>query len=317
MPIDKSLLSSFQDMNSVSQNTKPRFCASDVASLLGRNQFKSKNETILKILTSMPKYSKIISNIKKKTGLKTEKEIIKEISPEIKSILKISIDTAVISKKDKDIEVTIKTFKKELVTKIIEETLNGFRKSDTREINEAIIRIKKGETIVKDECSSLSINNEIITAIEKTNEHKVLVSEIQKQRGIRLENIVEDNYEIKTGSIISERNSYTQFDCDDYKLIGYLDGMINDKVMETKNRKRYWVEPPEYDIIQLRCYMFMKGKLDGILFENFPDHESRNTNILWNDEEWDDIHDSLCEIASYINNISLIEVEELAYYIVH
>jgi hypothetical protein len=48
----------------------------------------------------MPKYSKIISNIKKITGLKTEKEIIREISPEIKSILKTSIDTAVISKKD-------------------------------------------------------------------------------------------------------------------------------------------------------------------------------------------------------------------------
>jgi len=61
----------------------------------------------------MPKYTKIISNIKKITGLKTEKEIIREISPEIKSILKTSSDTAVISKKDKDIEVTIKKFKKE------------------------------------------------------------------------------------------------------------------------------------------------------------------------------------------------------------
>jgi hypothetical protein len=264
----------------------------------------------------MPKYNKIISNIKKITGSKTEKEIIKEISPEIKSVLKTSIETAVISKTDKDIEITIKKFKKELVTKIIEETLNGFRKSDKPEINEALIRIKKGETLVKDECSLLSINNEIITAIEKTNEHKVLVSEIQKQRGIRLENIVEDNYEKKTGSSINERNSYTQFECDDYKLIGYVDGMIDDKVMETKNRKRYWVEPPEYDIIQLRCYMFMKGKLDGILFENFPGRESRSTNILWDDEEWDDIHDSLCEVASYINNITLKEVEELAYYIV-
>jgi hypothetical protein len=186
--------------------------------------------------------------------------------------------------------------------------LNGFRKSDTPEIKEAIIRIKNGETKTKDECSILSINNKIITAIEKTNEHQVLVSEIQKQRGIRLENIVEDNYEIKTGSIISQRNSYTHFECDDYKLIGYLDGMVDNKVMETKNRKRYWIEPPEYDIIQLRCYMFMKGKLDGILFENFPGHESRSTHVLWNDEEWDDIHDSLCDVASYINNISLIEV---------
>jgi hypothetical protein len=71
MPIDKSLLSSLEPM----PIAKPRFIASDVASLLDRNQFKSKNETILKILTSMPKYSQIISKIKKMTGSKTEKEI--------------------------------------------------------------------------------------------------------------------------------------------------------------------------------------------------------------------------------------------------
>lgn len=77
-------------------------------------------------------------------------------------------------------------------------------------------------------------------------------------------------------------------------LGGRPDCIKDDVVYEIKNRirpsavcKRY--PPPEYDVIQLRCYMFLMGKKDGILVEEFTDGLDRKTQYTWDDQCWDDI----------------------------
>jgi len=122
-----------------------------------------------------------------------------------------------------------------------------------------------------------------------------LTSEIQKQRGVRLEHRAEDNF----GGVES-RSEYVKFACTQYEITGYIDGMRDGKIVETKNRKRFWKEPPAYDFIQLRCYMMMKGRVDGILLENFPANEPRVTNVMWSDEEWDTIHRGLIGVCDEI-----------------
>jgi hypothetical protein len=102
------------------------------------------------------------------------------------------------------------------------------------------------------------------------------------------------------------------FECDSYRLIGYLDGIQGDKVVETKNRKRFWTTPPAYDFIQLRCYMFMKGKRDGLLLENFPGRGPRTTALPWDDEAWNLIHEGLCSVASTIANVTEEDAHSLA-----
>ena len=291
---------------------KPRFSASDVASLLGKNPYKTRNETLLKTLKMIPKFKDIIRQVKKTTGKKSEREIIKDASPEIKSVLKESIKSVIISTSETEIEKTIQSFKEKLLLTIVENTLLGTREANTIEMKEAILRINIGETTLKEESEQLTLNENVISNIENTKEVEVLVSQIQKERGIQLETVVEDNYSLKTEIPVLERNTFTNYECDQYKLIGFIDGMVENKVMETKNRKRFWKDPPLYDIIQLRCYMFMKGKLDGILYENFPQEESRETFIVWNQDEWNEIHEGLCNVVDIISNLSVEDVENMA-----
>ena len=292
---------------------KPRFSASDVASLIGKNPYKTRDETLLKTLQMIPKFKDIILRVKKDTGTKSEKEIIKDATPEIQLVLKESIKMAIISNSEKVIDQTIQSFKEKLLLTIVENTLLGERETKSMEIKDAIFRVNTGETTIKEECTTLLLDKKVIDSIEKTKEVEVLVSQIQKQRGIQLEKVVEDKYTIKTSNSVLERNTFTKYECNEYKLIGYIDGMVEDKVMETKNRKRFWKEPPLYDIIQLRCYMFMKGKVDGILYENFPEEEPRETFLLWDENEWDLIHDNLCDVVNFIHNLSLTDVEKITY----
>ena len=55
----------------------------------------------------------------------------------------------------------------------------------------------------------------------------------------------------------------------------------------------------------------MKGKLDGILYENFPEEEPRETLLLWDENEWNDIHEKLCTLVDEIHHLSIEEVKEL------
>jgi hypothetical protein len=111
---------------------------------------------------------------------------------------------------------------------------------------------------------------------------------------------------------VTNRNTNVKYESDTYILSGSIDGQQEGKVIEIKNRKHFWKEVPEYDIIQLKCYMKMKGNVDGVLYETFPNQESRETVLHWNDEEWDEIHKGLESVANFVSNISQNEVDSIA-----
>jgi len=147
--------------------------------------------------------------------------------------------------------------------------------------------------------------------IDASKEQAVLASEIQKRRGTKLEKVAEDAFVVETGKEITERNTFTQFECPEYRLIGYIDGFQDGKVVETKNRKRFWSIPPAYDFVQLRCYMRMKGRVPGVLLENFPAKAPRTTMVPWEEEMWESIHSGLCEVSADIARMSEADVVEL------
>lgn len=127
---------------------------------------------------------------------------------------------------------------------------------------------------------------------------EALTSEIQKQRGVKLEHSAEDAF-----GGVEHRSDFVKFSCPEYDMIGYIDGMKDGCVVETKNRKRFWREPPSYDFIQLLCYMKMQGNAGGILLENFPgDYKPRVTHVAWSDEKWQEVHQGLLKVCEEINN---------------
>jgi hypothetical protein len=288
---------------------KPRFSASEVASLLGLNPYKSKNETLLKVLSMLPKFKPIILEVKESLGARTDREVVAQASPSVLKAMYESVDVAVASTSDYQMEKAINTFKKTHIQQVIQETLEGKRSAISEDVKAAVQRISTGESTVEAE----TVRQEVVASIEKTQEHQVLASEIQKRRGIRLEDKAENNHAAATGKEVTDRNTFVEFESDSYRLIGYLDGMQDGKVVETKNRKRFWTTPPAYDFIQLRCYMFMKGEKDGVLLENFPGRPPRTTEVPWNDERWMDIHAGLCGVARTIQNITEEDVRSLAH----
>jgi hypothetical protein len=291
---------------------KPRFSASDVASLLGLNPYRSKNESLLKVLTAMPKFKSVILGIKDTMGAKTDNEVVAQASaPALKAMWE-SVDAACVATTDYQVEKAITTFKQTHIRQVVQETLEGKRVPTTPALEEAVARVLAGQMDVATETALLCANTEVTTKIEQTQEHQVLASEIQKRRGTRLEDKAEDNHAAATGKDVTERNSFVDFECESYRLIGYLDGIQDGKVVETKNRKRFWAVPPAYDFIQLRCYMFMKGKLDGVLLENFPGRGPRTTALPWNDDAWTMIHEGLSDVSRTIANITEEDVQSLA-----
>jgi hypothetical protein len=291
---------------------KPRFSASDVASLLGLNPYRSKNESLLKVISTMPKFKSAIQEVKDAMGARTEREVVAQASPSTLKAMYESVDAACVATSDSQMEKAITTFKQTHIRQVVQETLEGKRVPTTPALEEAVARIVAGQMDVATETALLCANPEVTTKIEQTQEHQVLASEIQKRRGTRLEDKAENNHAAATGKEVTDRNTFVDFECDSYRLIGYLDGMQSDKVVETKNRKRFWTTPPAYDFIQLRCYMFMKGKKDGVLLENFPGRGPRTTALPWDDDAWDLIHDGLTSVASTIANITAEDAQSLA-----
>jgi len=291
---------------------KPRFSASDVASLLGRNPYRSKNESLLKVVSMMPKFKGTVQGVKDGLGAKTDREIVAGASPAALKAMWASVDQSVGATSDAQVEKAINSFKQEHVRQVVQETLEGKRVPTCVALEEVVARVVAGQTTIEKELPTLCASPEVKTAIETTQEHQVLASEIQKRRGTKLEDKAENNYAAETGIEVTNRNSFVDFECDAYRLIGYLDGMQGEKVVETKNRKRFWTTPPAYDFVQLRCYMFMKGKKDGVLLENFPGRGPRTTEVPWDDEPWMEIHDGLCDVARTIENITEEDARTLA-----
>jgi len=292
---------------------KPRFSASEVAGILGRNPYKTKNEVLLKVLGQFPQFKPIIESVKSSLGGKTEREIVAEAPPEIQRVLAQSVAEATTVQTDAEFEGVVKRFKEQNAKVLLTNALNGsnvIRDLDIDSVKAARTRIQTGQTTVEREVAVLG--PVLAGVIDASKEQETLASEIQKRRGTKLEKVAEDAFVVESGKEITERNTFTQLECPEYRLIGYIDGFQDGKVVETKNRKRYWSVPPAYDFVQLRCYMRMKGKVDGVLLENFPAKAPRTTHILWEDAEWESIHAGLCAVSADIARMSDADVANVA-----
>jgi hypothetical protein len=118
-----------------------------------------------------------------------------------------------------------------------------------------------------------------------------------KERGTRIEEESTNKLEAASGLTIHSRNARCyiySIPSTNIVIAGRSDGLQgDDTVVETKTRRRFWKSPPEYDLIQLRCYMKLTNRQFGILNECFPDGTSRATKIEWSDTVWSEIENKL------------------------
>jgi len=112
---------------------------------------------------------------------------------------------------------------------------------------------------------------------------------VSKRRGLDNENHILNTYETEREVKVTERNTKTiTKDYGLFKITGRTDGYVEseNRIVDSKDRTRYWPEVPLYDEVQLRCYMNMTGASESELIERFPDGRTRHTKFMNDPEKW-------------------------------
>ena len=136
---------------------------------------------------------------------------------------------------------------------------------------------------------------------------------VSKQRGINNEAKILDNYEVAQDVKVTERNTRSlKMDFGKFVLTGRTDGWVasENRVVDSKDRTRWFPEVPVYDEIQLRVYMKMLGCPESELIERFPDGRTRVTKFLNDPAKWDTIEKAISAAVDTMN-AALVDEETL------
>ena len=130
--------------------------------------------------------------------------------------------------------------------------------------------------------------------------------EVSKKRGLNNENKILNTYETDNNVQVVERNTKTlKMDFPTFKLVGRTDGWVaaHNRIVDSKDRTRFFPDVPIYDEIQLRTYMKMSGAVEAELIERFPHSPTRTTKFLNDPVQWAVIEDSLTAAVVKMNTI--------------
>jgi hypothetical protein len=135
---------------------------------------------------------------------------------------------------------------------------------------------------------------------------------VSKGRGIQNETAILDQYETRRDVKVTERNTKTiKKDFGTFKLVGRCDGYVaaESRIVDSKDRTRWWPQVPLYDEIQLRCYMVMYDAKESELIERFPDGRTRHTVYTNDPAKWASLHAAIETAVSKLNAIVADEEE--------
>jgi hypothetical protein len=140
---------------------------------------------------------------------------------------------------------------------------------------------------------------------------QALVSEIrgsvQKQRGLNNENHILDQYEVAQDVRVVERNTKNmRKNFGRFTILGRTDGWVEaeNRIVDSKERTRFWTEVPMYDEVQLRVYMEMMGAREAELIERFPGGKMRVTKFINDAQKWNAIQQGIENAVDKMNRIA-------------
>lgn len=160
-----------------------------------------------------------------------------------------------------------------------------------------------------EKCDNRAASLHLVSDVKKLE--KLAEEAVQKKRGRDEEDEVLNDAELRMDTKIQQRNTEIgSLLFDNYRICGKVDGIMDDCIVEVKTRKRWFGQPPEYDIIQLRVYLKMFNKLRGLLIEENRDlQKRRETKIDNTKEDWDVIGNALNEVALKLLNANEDDVK--------
>ena len=158
----------------------------------------------------------------------------------------------------------------------------------------------------------LGLRNDALPAEVRDRIAAEVRGKVSKGRGIQNETAILDQYETHREVKVTERNTKTiKKDFGTFKLVGRCDGYVaaENRIVDSKERTRWWPQVPLYDEIQLRCYMNMYDAKESELVERFPDGRTRHTKYTNDPEKWENLLSALQSAVAKLNAIVADEEE--------
>jgi hypothetical protein len=304
---------------------KPIIAATQVAPLIGKNPYQPFHEAALAVLSKDAVIRAVLDRLLSKGTKKKFTQLKMDAFADVNIQDSVRKTTAAVKEADRIVALRMDAVKANEDAKKAKE--DGLIQSLVEKL-EVVATVKKIEANLAAAGAPnleevLAAHSALVKKVVDTHHGELpadvrakLISEaggdIIKQRGLRDEDAILNAYASRNDVVVSERNTRSfRKEFPNFILVGRTDGWVEsqNRVIDAKNRKRWWANIPPYDIIQLRVYMNMSGATDSQLEEKFPDGRHRTTTYANDPAEWREIEDALTEVANRLIKISESESE--------
>lgn len=243
--------------------------ASELASLIGLNNFKSPSETLYRIWNKnfTSDFERVYKNLGDKANLLEDKKaVFKKIAKKYDKKLDIDLDKCIDSK---DIEGMMKKRQK------LMEECKDMDQSDKKKIEDSIINLTNTGFGTKNESRSIHIYTQM------TGTPVINISDFYKR-------------------ILLKSNGYNWY------VGGKIDGICSDKtIIEVKNRMhKLFYNLREYEKIQTYSYMFILESHKSQLVETYMKGQQPEVNIIdvkFEEIYWNYIYHRITQFVEYFN----------------
>ena len=266
--------------------------ASEVASLINKNPYKSQEESI----------EDVICRIKKQKNMRDINKFNVISKEELVKFLELFRTESLLDEKVyKDIKKTVKkTDKKEDISKISKELFEKVSKESIEHKN-----VEKSKDAQKKLESKM---DKIMNQKDMKNVKEYVGGFINKQRGIKNEDNIRKTYEKINKSKVTNNNDclYKKliFNINDisFYICGKIDGIENNELIEIKNRRNHlFTFIPEYEKIQTEIYLRLTNLKKGKLIQNYNETQS-SFDLAIDNKLWDMIISELKKVSYNIIN---------------
>jgi len=124
-----------------------------------------------------------------------------------------------------------------------------------------------------------------------------------KKRGVTKEPWCIANVKRMCNATVTDQQKKISLNCNDYKIVGAIDGICQGKVVEIKCRSCVLKETPCWELIQIKVYCYIL-QMPGVLYE-FQGNDVRKTEVSLEDATTSFENDIQPELTKVINELLL------------
>jgi hypothetical protein len=247
----------------------PEISASKVAGLIGLNSYARPHEVMYEVLKKDKLIKARISDLERALGYRPFADVLHEIL------------------KEQDVKECVR---------------NAIQRCRHESVENILPEVEQTAGLI------LSLRHaEFAEPLKEMLVHEIR-GQISKHRGITNEKAILDGYEVAREVKVVERNVRNiKKEYGKFRLIGRIDGFVEseNRIVDSKERTRFWESVPIYDEIQMRCYMNMMGAAEAELIERFPNGDTRHTKFTNDPAKWAIIQEAITKAVAEMNTFLL------------